>query len=467
MNKYFYVHPRDHNRILIDNLTLIYNKTQGITMVDLAGLVSNIHKKTPSKFGLVCINCILHNSTLDNLVIYLQKTNINLPESSLNIRSDLIYYIYDHFFTEFQNDKIIQQMYTDPVDFIGDKISKDPLFQIGMQKHDFIAKHELIDVFADYCADLGIITFEMDPMKDISSGMDLFLTKRVPLLKTEVVFVRTGHELENGAYNQDLLRDIEKASKKAIWTVFVTSSYGAYVVGLDRLVRDMEKLNVWLYVINPLHKYVYGITKGRKNNTDDTLKVELESTLPAQPIRAPSQLGKISKYEFSERDSYTSKRFTTFTIFKSDIFGMYFEKTESDHKFRDIFRRILIIDPVSGINLFSMSNEEQKVDDSIVSGFLSAIDSFAYEIGTKKEGIKEKEINYQGFVVEIISGEILNVAILLTTPANQIFKERMKHFIHQFEFQYSDKITEYKKTNNVAVFPEQSIKKLAKDLLSI
>lgn len=438
-----------------------------MAMVDLAGLVGNIHKKTPSKFGLVCINCILHNSSLDDLVAYIEKMNISLPESTSNTLPDLIYYIYDHFFTEFQNDIIIQQMYTDPIDFIGEKISKDPLFQIGLRKHDFIAKHELVDIFADYCADLGIITFEMDPIKDVSSGMDLFLTKRVPLLKTEAVFVRTGHELENGAYNQDLLQDIEKASRKAIWTVFVTSSYGVQVVGLDRLIRDMEKLNVWLYVINPLHKYVYGVTKGKKNNTDDALKVELESNLPAQPIRAPSQLGKISKYEFSERDSYNSKRFTTYTIFKSDIYGMHFEKAESDHKFRDMFRRILIIDPLSGLNLFSMSNEEQSVDDAIVSGFLSAIDSFAYEIGTKKEGIKEKEINYQGFVVEIISGEILNVALLLTKPANQIFKERMKHFIHQFESQYSDKITEYKKTNNVAVFPEQSIKKLAKELLSI
>jgi hypothetical protein len=358
-------------------------------------------------------------------------------------------------------------MYTDPVDFIGDKISNDPLFQMGLEKHDFIAKHELIDVFADYCADIGIITFEMDPKKEYSSGIDLFLTKRVPLLKTETVFVRTGHELEEGGYNETLLQDIEEASKKAIWTVFVTSSYGALVVGLDKLIKDMERLNVWLYVVDPLHKNVFGITKGKKNNTSETLKSELEANLPAQPIRAPSQLGKISKYNFSERDSYNSKRFTTFAINKSDIYGMYFEKVEPDHKFRDIFRSMLIIDPNTGLSLFSMSNEEQKVDDAIISGFLSAIESFAYEIGTKEKGVKQKEINYQGFVVDIISGEQLNVAILLTEPANQILKERMKHFIHQFEILFMREISEYKKTSNVSVFLENRIKKLAIDILSI
>jgi hypothetical protein len=436
-------------------------------MVDLAGLVSDIHKKTPTKFGVLCINCILHNSPVESMITFLKKYNIYLPESTLNVRSELVYYIYYHFFAEYQKDQIIQQMYTDPVDYIGDQIAKDPLFQEGLKKHDYIAKHELINVFADYCADLGIITFELDSTKEFSSGIDLFLTKRVPLLKTETVFVRTGHELENGGYSQDLLDKIENASKKAIWTVFVTSSYGAYVVGLDRLIKDMERLNVWLYVIDPLHKNVYGITKGKKNNTDETLKSILEANLPAQPIRAPSQLGKISKYEFSERDSYNSKRFSTFSILKSDIYGMYYEKTEVEHKFRDIFRSLLIIDPISGLNLFSLSNEEQKVDDVIVSGFLSAIDSFAYEIGSKEEGITQKEINYQGFIVEIISGAILNVAIFLTKPANQILKERMKHFIDQFEHQFSTEIAEYKETRNVAVFPENQIRKLAKEILSI
>jgi hypothetical protein len=358
-------------------------------------------------------------------------------------------------------------MYTDPVEFIGDKISKDPLFEMGLHKHDLIAKHELIDVFADFCADIGIITFEMDPKNPLHANMDLFLTKRVPLLKTEAVFVRTGHELENGGYNQDLFDSITEASKTAIWTVFVTSSYGAYVVGLDKLIKDMEKLNVWLYVVDPLHKNVYGITKGKKNNNDETLKQEVESNLPAQPIRAPSQLGKLSKYDFSERESYNSKRFSTFTILKSDIYGMYYEKAEPDHKFRDIFRSMLIIEPDSGLNVFSMSNEEQKVDDVVVSGFLSAIDSFAYEIGTKQEGVRQKEINYQGFIVEIISGDLLNVAIFLTKPANEILKERMSHFIFQFEKQFSDSIAEYKRTGNVAVFPENRIKELARDLLSI
>jgi hypothetical protein len=436
-------------------------------MVDLSGLVNDIYKKTASKFGVICVNCILHNSSLENMIAFLQKYNINLPESALNIRSELIYYIYDYFFKQYLDDKIIQQMYTDPVDYIGDQLTKDPLFRIGLEKHDFIAKHELIDVFADFCADLGIITFEMSPDKEISSGMDLFLTKRVPLLKTESVFVRTGHELENGGYNDELIQNIGKASKKAIWTVFVTSSYGAHVVGLDRLITDMERLNVWLYVVDPLHKNVFGITKGKKNNIDEGLKALLEAELPAQPIRAPSQLGKISKYNFSERDSYNSKKFTTYKIRKSDIYGMYFDKHESEHKFRDIFRTMLIIDPVSGLSLFSMSNEEKKIDDAIISGFLSAIESFAYEIGTKEDGVEEKQINYQGFVVEIISGETLNVAVLLTKPANQILKERMKHFIHEFELQYTEKIATYRETSNVAVFSEGRIKKLAKDLLSI
>ena len=436
-------------------------------MADLSGLVSEIHKKTPTKFGVICVNCILHNSPLENLIQFLKQHSIYLPESTLTIRSELVYYIYYHFFTEFQSNPDIRKTYSDPVTYIGDIVSREELFKFGMEKHDFIAKHELIDVFADFCADLGIITFEMDPQKETSSQMDLFLTKRVPLLKTEAVFVRTGRELENGGYSEELLQQIKEASKKAIWTVFVTTSYGAHVVGLKKLIKDMESLNVWLYVVDPLHKNVYGVTKGFKNKLDETLRAQLESSLPSQPIRAPSQLGNISKYAFSERDSYNSKRFTTYSILKSDIYGMYLEKQDEDAKFRSIFRSLLIIDPITGLNIYSLKSDTQKVDDVILSGFLSAIDSLASEIGTKQEGIREKEINYQGFIVQIISGDLLNAAMFLTKPANQILKERMMHFITRFEEVFAEPIADYKASGITSVFPENRITDLAKDLLLI
>jgi len=436
-------------------------------MADLSGLVSEIHKKTPSKFGVICVNCVLHNSPIENLIQFLKNNNIYLPESTLTIRSELVYYIYFHFFTEFQNHLEIRKKYGNLVEYIGDKVSNEELFKFGMHKHDFIAKHELIDVFADYCADLGIITFEMPKTMELSCQMDLFLTKRVPFLKTEAVFVRTGSELENGGYSEELINQIKEANKKAIWTVFVTTSYGAHVVGLDQLIKDMESLNVWLYVVDPLHKNVYGITKGTKNKIDENLRAQLESSLPSQPIRAPSQLGNISKYAFSERDSYNYKRFTTYSILKSDIYGMYLEKQDVEAKFRDMFRSLLIIDPLSGINIYSLKSDTQKVDDVILSGFLSALDSLATEIGTKHEGIREKEINYQGFIVQIVSGELLNLAIFLTKPADQILKERMKYFIIQFEEIYASQITDYKSTGNVGIFPENRITTLAKDLLSI
>ena len=58
-------------------------------------------------------------------------------------------------------------------------------------------------------------------------------------------------------------------------------------------------------------------------------------------------------------------------------------KMDKSGKYGRIFKGLLLISNYSGVSILSHSNNAQKVDDMLVSGFLSAID------GLIKEGLEQ------------------------------------------------------------------------------
>ncbi|MBD3353231.1 MAG: hypothetical protein GF364_17255 [Candidatus Lokiarchaeota archaeon] len=430
----------------------------------LDDLVDKINKNYSKKYGLLCINCVLNNMHITKLKNLIIDKGISIPDKDNITRIELIYYIYTYYYEKYENSKDIRKQFRDVVEYIGNSIIEYYNFHNQLLMYDFISKQELIDVFADYCADLEIMTFDVKQNSGNIANMDLFLTKKLTvLLKTESVFVRTGHQLKKD-YGSALLEDIRKAGQLTYWTVFVTSVAGALYIGLEKLIEDMENLNVWLYVIDPVHKTVFGVTKGKKNKTESDLQEHFESQLPKEPIRAPSQLGKISKYDFSERDSYNSKKFSLYSLSKEDLYKTPDLSKAEKGKYYDIFRSLILLDIDSGLNISGYSNEEKSADDMIISGFLSAIDSFATELGTKEtKGIKE--INYKGFIINSATGNLIKAALFLSEKSDKPLKQRLQFFVDYIEEKFKEGLIKFKQTGRAKEISQEEVVKIAKQIL--
>ena len=224
-------------------------------------IINNIYKEVKGKKGLFCLNCLFMKSTFKDLNEFAKTNNIAINEST-KTKTGYLKEIAVHFYNDFKNIQNIQNNYTNSIDLMGDMMLKDENLKKLLPEFDFIAKQELVDIFADYCADFKISVFNTTNVPEYS--LDLYLTKKTPRLRTEAVFIRTGAELDLDNYKKTL-ELIQKASEIAIWTIFVTTPTGVHKIGFDKLIADMENVNTWFYVVDPMHKKILGITRGKKS----------------------------------------------------------------------------------------------------------------------------------------------------------------------------------------------------------
>ena len=425
-------------------------------------ILESIRKENEGKFGIICLNCLMVRSRFKEIQNFIEKNNIPIPEDESLTKLKLLDYISIHLFKKYQATPDLQKKYPSPLSYIGELIIKDDKLNDYLTRFDFISKKELIDVFADYCADFGISVYATSDIKEFS--LDLYLIKKKPMLRTEAVFVRTGEEMTEENYEHTFYQ-ITEASKVAIWTVFVTTPRGIYNIGLERLVSDMKKLRTWFYIVDPIHKKIFGISKGKKSKDQDIkIRDEYIQKLPHEPIRAPSRLTKISQYYFKESEAYNPKSYIMFELLPKEIVLTEKHSIVVKPKFKEIFRSLLIIDPESGVTMISYSSEDYPVDKELISGFLSAMDSFVAEIGGTTS---MKEINYKGLYIHAAYGKNVKMALFLSKPAHQSLKERLAYFLNQFEEHYHDQITTFKKTANVSVFDTHKIMPLIREILRI
>ncbi|TFF99301.1 MAG: hypothetical protein EU541_05235 [Promethearchaeota archaeon] len=423
-------------------------------------LFVEIKEETQDRFGIICLSCLVNLAKIEELKDFAEENQILLSIDTKSKPDYLRDFVY-HFHKKFDENKTIGKEYESSVDYMGKTLLANEDIRKYLSELDFISKRELSDKFADFCADLEIAVYDASEISDYS--LDLYLTRRTPLLRTEAVFVRTGVELTLEEYEK-ILELIKKSSKVATWTVFVTTPLGIYNIGLEKIINDMEDLRVWLYYVNPIHKEIYGITKGKKNKDYDTeIRDKYMNKLPREPIRAPSQVVKISKYYFSESDSYSTKNFTLYELTSKN----HPDKREFDKKTRsnysDLFKSIIFIDNNSGMPLFTYSKESDEGIDTLVSGFLSAMDNFVSELSTETSSLNE--INYKGFYVQGDGGEKVKAALFLKSSADKILKERLKYLIKKFESEYESEIEKFRSKGDVSFF--QNNKDIAEEVRNI
>ena len=427
-------------------------------------ILDQIIQENEGKFGILCIDCLIVRTRFKELEEFVSKKEIEVPSDKQLTKLDYLDYIMIHYFKKMSENPDLREKFGDCLSLITDELLNDENIKKYLSRFDFIAKHELIEAFADYCADMGISVYDTSFIEDDEFNTDLYLIKKKPFLRTEAVFVRTGSQMTKEQYKNTFYL-LNEASKIATWIVFVTTPVGVYNIGLERLISDMEKLNVWFYAIDPVEQRVLGITKGKKSKDHESeLRDDYLKKVPKEPIRAPSRLSKISDYEFSESDSYNPKRFTMYEILPKAIALEREKSIIRKPKYKDIFRTLLVIDKLSSLPLITHSREDLNVDKELVSGFLSAMDSFISEL-SGAGGLSE--INYKGFYITSEAGEYVKVALILSNPATKSLKERLVYFLKDFEDRYSEEIKLFSQTGNSKLFDKDIIIPDIKDILDV
>lgn len=430
----------------------------------LEDILEKIRQENEGKIGVLCLNCLIVRARFKELENFVKNNNIQVPKEKDLTKLEYLDYISKHFYEKYHNIKELREIYPDCLSFIADMLLKDNRIGKYITRFDFISKYELIEIFSDYCADLNISVFDSTALDESLYNLDLYLIKKTPRLRTEAVLVRTGAEMNEESYLKTFYL-LNESSKISHWSILVTTPRGVYNIGFERIIADMEKLNVWLYIIDPIHQRVLGITKGKKSKDRDENGAEKYiRKLPREPIRAPSRVVKFSEYEFSESDSYNPKKFSMYELLPKDEALEKEQSLARKPMYREIFRTLLVIDRETGLPLVTYSREDLNIDKELVSGFLSAMDSFVSEIGGTES---MNEINYKGLYIHATYGKWVKIALILSTPAKKSLKERLAYFLKDFEERYVEEIKIFIETGNTGYFDSVKIIEDVKDILDI
>lgn len=419
-------------------------------------IISHLKEKCERKVGLICLNYLLISCKIDDLYDFSRRYGIKIPEKDFITRLEFIKIIMMHL-TKMYYSSDLQTKFDNPLEYIGHTLIKDSNIKKNLNDLDFIVKQDLIEVFADFCADSGITVYNTT-LSSLGPKMDMYLAKK----KTEAVFAVTGLDINANSYSV-VKSLIEEAKKVANWTTFVTTPIGALKIGVRKLVYEMNQLNCWLYIVDPSRKLIFGVLKGKKNNEYEiTVRDAFIKNLPREPLRAPSQLIKLSDYTFNEFKSFNADYFGLFEIYDELEHNMLIVKEHESPKYTEIFRDLIIMETLSGTPLVSYTSINFK-EQALASGFLTAMDSYVSHVG----GTRLKEINYKGFYVQAAYGESTKLACFLSEPADKSLKERLKHLIETFEERYFNLINQFRLSGDTDLFNQKEIIPLIKEILNI
>jgi len=106
---------------------------------------------------------------------------------------------------------------------------------------------------------------------------------------------------------------------------------------------------------------------------------------------------------------------------------------------------VLILTKDGGVPCYSKSLADVPIDESLVSGFLSAISSFGQEIGAKIQGGDGglEELSYRQFKIIINEGKYVKTALLLLKRPSDVLKEKLRTFNGSFEDVYRDRLINF------------------------
>ncbi|NVM31309.1 MAG: hypothetical protein HWN65_20895 [Candidatus Helarchaeota archaeon] len=191
-----------------------------------------------------------------------------------------------------------------------------------------------------------------------------------------------------------------------------------------RIQRDLPMLSIDLgYWSAELEQY---IDPDATLTGQSALNLKYETNLYLEKISALIQ-SNISMYKSTfPEDVKTISSFEE----KNQNLSMMMNDLEKKYSQR-ILIFLLVIDENSGVAIFQHNFAEKSVDPDLISGFLSAIQSFGSELTT--EAAAMKKLAYKNFEIEMHVGRYVRVALVLSGSITKHLKENLAKFTDSFE----------------------------------
>jgi len=120
---------------------------------DAEEILKIIRRDGVGKLGILCLNCLLVRARFLEIYAFMEGHNIPLPANQKLSKLELLDYISVFFYKQYQKSPTLHKQFKTPIGYIGNFILNDDVLSDYLTRFDFISKQELIDAFADYCAD--------------------------------------------------------------------------------------------------------------------------------------------------------------------------------------------------------------------------------------------------------------------------------------------------------------------------
>ncbi len=217
---------------------------------------------------------------------------------------------------------------------------------------------------------------------------------------------------------------------------------------MNRLLNDIDAIDAWLYIIDPFHSVIYSVTKGRDtSNIEKEKERELKRSLKF-PLRPLDTEQEFSKYTFDKKFQDKPKNYMIFGKTTYPIKPVSLELIDEDLL---NLQYLLFIHKGKGMRFFSQNWTTEALDTDLISGLISAIDTFGKSFSRAK-GLKE--IVYGGFTMYFAEGNYVKCCLFLKKPPSPRLKELLTFALGQWESRFKNDIINF--NGNVTPFTKKN-----------
>ena len=359
---------------------------------------------------------------------------LNIPVIT-NMKENLVLEFYKSIQEFYQSSKELREQYSNPIQYLGHLLYSRAQLTAYFENYDFISKSELMEIFIDSLADQEIHVYDSSKV-EANSNWDLFLTKKTLGSKTGVVNFLRGYDIETEYDN--IIVKLGYGTELSDWIYFVTTPIGVMKIGLERLIQDMSYIGAWLYIVDPVRGVIYNLLKGKNSSNKNKEKEQEMLNKLKTPLRGIDTHIKFSKYTLDDRFQNKPKNYVLFGKNEYPPSKVELDSAKAD---QDNLQYLLFLKKDAGVTLDFIQWTEESLDKDLLSGFISAIESFGSSFSDSKglEGIQ-----YRGFTITFSDTTYLKACLFLKHTPSPRLKELLAFGVKKWETLFEYQITNFK-----------------------
>lgn len=125
-------------------------------------------------------------------------------------------------------------------------------------------------------------------------------------------------------------------------------------------------------------------------------------------------------------------------------------KAKNEQYEKKILFTLMVIDKAGGLNLYNHNFAQESLDSDLISGFLTAIQSFGAELSGEKEESSMTSLAYQNFQIALDDREKIRAALILKGPPTAYITKKLKDYLGEFESNFKDELERW--AGNISLF---------------